>query len=76
MKKVVMKRFLLPVACLAAMTIGFLQAPASSHAGPIEITIDVAPSTLNLQFQGNVVTVHTDIGYILQTGKICGFSKS
>jgi len=28
-----------------------------------EITIEVAPATLNLQSNGNVVTVHTDVSY-------------
>lgn len=32
-----------------------------------EITIDVAPSVLNLQNQGQVVTVHTDVSYSLVT---------
>ncbi|MFA9391735.1 MAG: hypothetical protein ACERKD_18135 [Prolixibacteraceae bacterium] len=31
----------------------------------IEITIDVSPSVLNLQNQGEVVTVHTNIAYSL-----------
>jgi len=30
---------------------------------PFEIQIDVAPNVLNLQNQGEVVTVHTDIAY-------------
>ena len=30
-----------------------------------EISIDVAPSVLNLQNQGQVVTVHTDVAYSL-----------
>ena len=36
-------------------------APVAAHA--FEILIDVAPNTLNLQSQGEVVTVHTDISY-------------
>jgi hypothetical protein len=36
-------------------------APATCHAE--EITIDVAPNTLNLQSNGKIVTVHTDIAY-------------
>jgi len=32
-------------------------------AGAEEITIDIAPNTLNLQSEGHVVTIHTDIPY-------------
>jgi hypothetical protein len=35
----------------------------SQDVGPIEITIDVAPATLNLSNSGTVVTVHTNIAY-------------
>jgi hypothetical protein len=38
-----------------------LSSPATCSAE--EITIDVAPNTLNLQSEGKVVTVHTDIAY-------------
>lgn len=34
----------------------------------IQITIDVSPNVLNLQNQGEVVTVHTDIAYGLVVG--------
>jgi len=34
----------------------------------IEVAIDVAPAVLNLNNQGEVVTVHTDIAYSLVTG--------
>ena len=30
---------------------------------PLEINIDVAPNVLNIQSEGTVVTVHTDIAY-------------
>ena len=30
---------------------------------PVEINIDVAPNVLNIQSEGTVVTVHTDIAY-------------
>ena len=33
-----------------------------------EIEIDIAPSTLNLAYQGTIVTVHTDIDYSLVSG--------
>jgi len=37
-------------------------------ADPIVISIDVSPSVLNLQNQGEVVTVHTNIAYSLVAG--------
>ena len=43
------------------LSIGFLQAPNPSYA--FEITIDVAPQTLNIQSQSQVVTVHTNIAF-------------
>ena len=43
------------------LAIVMLAAPAVSSAG--EITIEIAPSTLNIQSNGKVVTVHTDIAY-------------
>ena len=46
--------------CLVLLLVSFL-APAPSAA--FEITIDVAPNVLNLESQGVVVTVHTDIAY-------------
>ena len=33
-----------------------------------EISIDISPSTLNLEYQGTVVTVHTDIPYYYVEG--------
>jgi|GEM_PF-402757 len=47
--------------CGLAVMLAVLCAPAPCHAG--EITVDVAPSTLNLQNDGQVVTAHTDIAY-------------
>jgi hypothetical protein len=43
------------------LAIVMLAAPAVGSAE--EITIEIAPSTLNLQSNGKVVTVHTDIPY-------------
>jgi hypothetical protein len=37
----------------------------TTMAADLPITIDIAPKTLNLQNQGEVVTVHTDIAYSL-----------
>jgi len=43
------------------LAIVMLAAPAICSAE--EITIEIAPATLNLQSNGNVVTVHTDVSY-------------
>ena len=40
----------------------------SLAADPIVISIDVSPAVLNLQNQGEVVTVHTNIAYNLVAG--------
>lgn len=47
--------------CCLALALVFFQAPAKCHG--FEISIEVAPSTLNIQSQGEVVTVHTSIAY-------------
>lgn len=55
-------RFLnLGLVCSIALSIAFLQSPSLSNA--FEISIEVAPQTLNLQSQGEVVTVHTNISF-------------
>ena len=46
--------------CLV-LSIAFLQCPTPSSA--FEIDIQVSPSTLNIQSDGQVVTVHTNIAY-------------
>jgi len=56
-----MKTFCLPLVCCLALALVFFQVPAKCHG--FEISIDVAPSTLNIQSQGEVVTVHTSIAY-------------
>ena len=43
------------------LVIALLAAPSISLAG--EITIRIAPATLNLESDGKVVTVHTDVPY-------------
>ncbi len=55
------KSFCLPLACCLALALVVFQAPAKCHG--FEISIQVAPSTLNIQSQGQVVTVHTSIAY-------------
>ena len=51
----------LVVAFFVALSIVFFQAPMSSLG--FDISIQVSPSTLNLQNQGEVVTVHTSIAF-------------
>jgi len=43
------------------LAIAMFVAPAICSAG--EITIEIAPATLNLQSHGELVTVHTDVPY-------------
>lgn len=47
--------------CCIFLPMGLLHAPTPSHA--FDITIQVAPSTLNIQSLGQVVTVHTSIAF-------------
>jgi len=54
-------KFGLVVFLCVALSIAFFQAPTPSHG--FEITIQVSPSTLNIQNQGEVVTVHTSIAF-------------
>jgi hypothetical protein len=51
----------LAVFLCVALSAALFQLPAISHG--FEIIIQVSPSTLNLQNQGEVVTVHTSIAY-------------
>ena len=56
------KRILFSVIWLIMLSLStFSVVPTECHA--FEITIDVAPNVLNLQNNGQVVTVHTDIAY-------------
>ena len=50
--------------CASLLTLSVVPVVAAGF----QITIDVAPNTLNLQNQGTVVTVHTDIPYQLVSG--------
>jgi hypothetical protein len=47
--------------CLMVVSVGLFQAPTECHG--FEIAIEAAPNTLNVQSQGQVVTVHTSIVY-------------
>jgi len=51
----------LTIACLFLLSAFVFLNPAPSFC--FEIAIEVAPNTLNIQSQGQVVTVHTSIGY-------------
>ena len=53
-----------PVVFCFALLLFLLQASSPSYGSEtMIIDIDVAPNTLNLQSEGTVVTVHTDIAY-------------
>ena len=56
------KALCLPVLCCMALALVFFQAPAKCYG--FDIGIDVAPNTLNIQSQSQVVTVHTTIKYV------------
>ncbi len=59
----IIKRDCLPVICVIALMLIFLNVPTECHGEALPIDIDVAPNTLNIQSQGTVVTVHTDIPF-------------
>ena len=49
--------------CVLAVTLCWLLYPAAALSAEIPIQIDVAPNVLNIQSEGAIVTVHTDIAY-------------
>ena len=55
----IIQRNCLSVICVIALILIFLNIPTECHA----IEIDVAPNTLNIQSEGHVVRVHTNIPY-------------
>jgi len=61
MKSKVAQTACLSLVCVIALLTVFFEAPANCYA--FEISIDVAPNVLNMQSEGRVVTVHTDIAY-------------
>ena len=62
MPSVDVKRSFFSAICLIMLSVVALSlAPKECHA--FEIAIDVAPNVLNLQNNGQVVTVHTDVAY-------------
>ena len=56
-----MQKLCLPVLCCMALALVFFQVPAKCYG--FDIGIEVAPNTLNIQSQSQVVTVHTTIKY-------------
>jgi len=53
----------LVLGCVLAVTLCWLLYPAAALSAEIPIQIDVAPHVLNIQSEGAIVTVHTDIAY-------------
>ena len=58
-----LSRMSLVLGCVLAVTLCWLLYPAAALSTEIPIQIDVAPNVLNIQSQGAIVTVHTDIAY-------------
>jgi len=58
-----LSRMSLVLGCVLAVTLCWLLYPAAALSTEIPIQIDVAPNVLNVQSQGAIVTVHTDIAY-------------
>ena len=60
------KKSYLPVIFVMALLLISFNAPTESYG--FEIDIDVAPNTLNIASQGQVVTVHTNIAFSYVVG--------
>lgn len=58
-----LSRMNLVLCCVLAVTLCWLLYPAAALSAEIPVQIDVAPNVLNIQSQGAIVTVHTDIAY-------------
>ena len=58
-----LSRMSLVLGCVVAVTLCWLLYPAAALSAEIPIQIDVAPNVLNIQSEGAIVTVHTDIAY-------------
>ena len=58
-----LSRMSLVLGCVLAVTLCWLLYPAAALSAEIPIQIDVAPNVLNIQSEGAIVTVHTDIAY-------------
>ncbi len=61
-----MKKVKISIGLLILFLSVFVQ-PGFSQTSALQVAIDVAPAVLNLNNQGEVVTVHTDIAYSLVT---------
>jgi len=58
-----LSKLALAIGCFVLFSFLFFSPAASYSDEIIEIEIDVAPNVLNIQSEGAVVTVHTDIPY-------------
>ena len=56
-----LSRMSLVLGCVLAVTLFWFLYPAAALSDDIQI--DVAPNVLNIQSEGEIVTVHTDIAY-------------
>ena len=63
-----LSRMSLVLGCVLAVTLCWLLYPAAALSAEIPIQIDVAPNVLNIQSEGAIVTVHTDIAYSAVVG--------
>ena len=63
-----LSRMSLVLGCVLAVTLCWLLYPAGALSAEIPIQIDVAPNVLNIQSQGAIVTIHTDIAYSAVVG--------
>ena len=61
-----LSRMSLVTGCVLAVTLFWFLYPAAALSDDIQI--DVAPNVLNIQSQGEIVTVHTDIAYSAVVG--------
>jgi hypothetical protein len=57
-----LSKITLAIGCFVLFSFLFFS-PATSYSETIEIQIDVSPNVLNIQSEGTVVTVHTNISY-------------
>jgi hypothetical protein len=60
--------------CVLAVTLFWFLYPAAAFTDEIQIQIDVAPNVLNIQSQGVIVSVHTDIAYSAVVGATVNLS--
>ena len=58
----------LVTSCVFAITLFWFLYPATALPDEIQIQIDIAPNVLNIQSQGVIFTVHTDIAYSAVSG--------